>query len=238
MNASPPRSDRPPALTAIATPGEAGAESLATPARMIDEEVFARQLFQSDPAQGCSWLFRRYYARLCNHALRFVYVREVAEDIVGEVFCALWTERAFERITTSYRAYLFRAVRHRAYNYLRWELARQGDSLRDDEPAAALPALLTGADNPAEALQFDELYATINRSIAALPPQCQRVFLMSRFEQKSYREIADELGVSTKAVEGHVSRALATLRRVLRDGFILLLLGWLSDDRLAACFLP
>lgn len=193
---------------------------LAPPVAMLDDEVFARQLFQTDPAKGCSWLFRRYYGPLCNHALRFVYTREVAEDIVGEVFCNFWTEQTFEQITTSYRAYLFKAVRNRAYNYLRWELARQ-QPLPDNLDAPGLPAT---AEQPTDALHYDELQALIHRTIAELPPQCRRVFLMSRFEQKSYREIADELGVSVKAVEGHVSRALTVLRRVLKAGFLLLLL--------------
>lgn len=195
---------------------------------MIDEEAFARQLLQTDPEAGFSWLFRRYHAPLCNHALRCVYSREVAEDIVGEVFCTLWTERAFDRITTSYRAYLFRAVRHRSLNYLRWEFSRRSDAPVEDELMGEAISGIERSDSPADLLQFDELYATIDQTIAGLPPQCRRVFMMSRFEQKSYRAIADELGVSIKAVETNVSRALATLRRVLNNGFVALLLAWIT----------
>lgn len=190
-----------------------------SPARIMDDELLLRTTFAQDPEQGCSLLFRRYYAPLCNHALRLVYTREVAEDIVGEVFCTLWTERAFTRITTSYRAYLFRAVRNRAYNYLRWELGRESGVEPTENDGLFL------GDDPADAMQFDELYAVINQTIADLPPQCRRVFLMSRFEQKSYREIADELGVTVKAVEANISRALTTLRRVLKNGFLGLLIG-------------
>lgn len=196
----------------------------AVPVRMLDDETIVRQLFQDDPQQGCSWLFRRYYAPLCNHALRFVYAREVAEDIVGEVFCSFWTERAFERVTSSYRAYLFRAVRYRALNYLRWEFGRRSDL---PDAADTDETLWPETDSPADALQFDELYATISQTIADLPPQCRRVFMMSRFEQKSYREIASELGVTVKAVEANVSRALTTLRRVLTNGFLALLILFL-----------
>jgi RNA polymerase sigma-70 factor (ECF subfamily) len=201
-------------------------ESTEPAARTMDEETLVRHLFRTDPAQACSWLFRRYHAPLCNHALRFVYSREVAEDIVGEVFCNFWIDRGYEQVTTSYRAYLFRAVRYRSLTYLRWELSRQGDSLSETDPAhrAAPFDFSAEADSPAAALQFDELYAAINRAIADLPPQCRRVFLMSRFELKSYRDIADELGVSVKAVEAHVSKALGVLRRVLRDGFLLVFL--------------
>ena len=188
------------------------------PPLMLDDEVLARHLFQADPPAGCAWLFRRYYPMLCNHALRFVYSREVAEDIVGEVFCALWTDKGYANITTSYRAYLFTAVRNRSYNYLRWELSRKNDS---DEalPDSALPAFSSETQTPADLMQFDELYQKINETIADLPPQCRRTFLMSRFEQKSYREIAAEMGISVKAVEANISRALTTLRNMLRAEF-------------------
>lgn len=187
---------------------------------MLDDEVLARQLMQTDPEQGCSWLFRRYYQPLCNHALRFVYSREVAEDIVGEVFCALWTDKGYEQITTSYRAYLFMAVRNRAYNYLRWELSRQ----RKTDDISDTSTLDADAQTPAEMVQFDELYQKINETIASLPPQCRRTFLMSRFEQKAYKEIAAEMGISVKAVEANISRALSALRKMLRNEFVVALL--------------
>lgn len=207
------------------SPLSADADPPVTSARMIDDEAFARQLLLTDPTQGFSWLFRRYHALLCNHALRFVYSREVAEDIVGEVFCALWTERSFDRITSSYRAYLLRAVRYRSLNYLRWEFARRSDLTDDGESTGGETPGTGPGDSPVDVLQFDELYTTIDQTIADMPPQCRRVFMMSRFEQKSYRDIANELGISVKAVEANVSRALTILRRVLNNGFLTLLVA-------------
>ena len=188
---------------------------------MLDDEALARQLFQTDARQACSWLFRRYYSSLCNHALRFVYAREVAEDIVGEVFCALWTDKLYEQITSSYRAYLFTAVRNRSLNYLRWELNRKQDST-DLMTEGVAAAFATEAQTPAEMIQFDELYQKINETIADMPPQCRRTFLLSRFEQKSYRDIADEMGISVKAVEANISRALSLLRKMLRTEFVVI----------------
>ena len=64
-------------------------------------------------------------------------------------------------------------------------------------------------------LQFDELFQKIENSITALSPQCQRVFLMSRFENKKNREIADELEIALKTVEAHIMKALAQMRNSL-----------------------
>lgn len=190
---------------------------------MLDDEVLVGQLMKTDPEQGCSWLFRRYYTLLCNHALRYVYSREVAEDIVGEVFCTLWTNRLYESITTSYRAYLFVAVRNKSLNYLRWELDRSAVG-NDAFGEADTAVVATDLHTPAEVVQFDELYQKINETIAELPPQCRRSFLLSRFEQKPYRDIAQEMGISVKAVEANISRALAALRKMLRTEFIVALL--------------
>ncbi len=78
-------------------------------------------------------------------------------------------------------------------------------------------------------MQYEELLQKIGQGIAELPPQCQRVFVMSRFEGKKNREVADELGVSLKAVEGHLTKALGTLRAVLaRQGLLSLLVGFIS----------
>lgn len=171
--------------------------------RVIDGELLLQETFNSDPRQGCALLFRLYYAPLCSHAIRFVYSRQVAEDIVAEVFCRFWDERTFQRIDTSFRAYLFKSVRHRAYNYIKFELSRNAGE--------KFPADGTSA-NPCDLLQYDELYQMLDRTINALPQQCKRVFMLSRMENKGYHDIAAELNISVKAIEAHISRALRILR--------------------------
>jgi RNA polymerase sigma-70 factor (family 1) len=181
-------------------------------AKLLDEELLVQKMFETDPQQGCEWLFRKYFAGLCNHAVRFVYTREVAEDLVSEVFCKFWTNQIYLTINTSYRAYLFKAVRYAAYNYVRWELSKKAEPRFDWDS-------VTTASDPVAIMQYEELYHTIDQTIHRLPPQCKRVFLMSRFENKKYQEIASELHVSVKAVEAHITKALHVLRKALKDGF-------------------
>ncbi|WP_176454209.1 sigma-70 family RNA polymerase sigma factor [Siphonobacter sp. BAB-5385] len=78
--------------------------------------------------------------------------------------------------------------------------------------------------SPAEMVQFDELQRKIEQTIEQLPSQCKRVFLLSRFENRKYQEIADELQISIKTVETHISKALSTLRLVLKDEGLLFLI--------------
>ncbi|MDQ1085469.1 MULTISPECIES: RNA polymerase sigma-70 factor [unclassified Siphonobacter] len=188
---------------------------------VADSEQFIRQAFAQDSRKGYELLYRRYYKVLCSHAVRYVYGREVAEDLVSEVFLSLWRNQSFMTITSSYRAYLFSAVRKRAYSHVQEEFGRRGISL--EQPEETLPT----QDDPQHILQYTELLNQLENGIRSLPPQCQRVFLLSRFEGKKHREIADELNINQKTVEAHLHKALEHLRRITQNGFLFLLL-WIS----------
>ncbi|MVM37100.1 sigma-70 family RNA polymerase sigma factor [Spirosoma sp. HMF3257] len=176
-----------------------------------DSELFIRNAFATDPRVGCELLFRQYFAPLCSHAIRFVYNRQVAEDLVADLFYAFYTKELYKQITGSYRAYLYQAIRNRAYNSLRWELGRQ-ETLPDDLDR---PDLETA--QPDRLLQQDELYRALEQAVQQLPTQRQRVFLLSRFEGKSYKEIAQEMGLAPKTVENHLLRATSTVRQLLKQ---------------------
>jgi RNA polymerase sigma-70 factor (ECF subfamily) len=182
-----------------------------------DNELFIRKAFTTDPRLGCELLFRQYFAPLCSHAVRFVYDRQLAEDLVADLFYAFYTKQIYANITGSYRAYLYQAVRNRAYNSLRWELNRQ-EPLTNHMDQADLDSA-----QPDRLLQQDELYQALEQAVGQLSPQRQRVFLLSRFEGKSYKEIAGEMMLSPKTVENHLLRAVSIIRRTLQQQR---LIGW------------
>lgn len=188
---------------------------------LLDAEYLIRQAFEEDAKRGYELLFRRYYRPLCSHAVRFVYARDVAEDIVSEIFFSFWKNQAHLHVSTTYQAYLYSAVRKRAYSYMQREF--QQESLTTDDTVESIHVEI----DPEQLLQYTELYQRIEETVRTLPPQCQRVFVMSRFEGKKHREIADELQISPKTIEAHLSRALSQLRQVLRLGLFcgLMLLG-------------
>ena len=196
--------------------GRATHESTATPIP-DDTELFIRKTFESDPQKGCELLFRMYYRAMCTHAVRLVYSKEVAEDIVSEIFYNFWNRKAYESVTSSYRAYLFRSVRNRAYSYLSNDL-RKSDSLPD-----ALQREAPDFETPERLMQIDELIKTVNSLISALPPQCQKVFLLNRFEGRKSKEIAVELSLSPRTVETHILKALNALKNGLKDQWLCVL---------------
>ncbi|WP_236980566.1 RNA polymerase sigma-70 factor [Membranihabitans maritimus] len=176
----------------------------------VDNERFLREAFSEDEWLGCTLLFEHYYAPLCSHSIRFVYSREYAEDVVAEVFREFWQRKHFRKITTTFRTYLFRAVRNRSLNFIRRELRQTLPSNGD------LP-IVSDAMRPDEQMMYDQFYQKIQKSIDQLPPKCKKIFLMSRFEGKSLKEIARSQDISIRTVETHISKALSALREVLKD---------------------
>jgi RNA polymerase sigma-70 factor (ECF subfamily) len=83
---------------------------------------------------------------------------------------------------------------------------------------------MTEADYPS--LEKDELEIQVNVAVSELPERCSEVFLMSRMEGMKYREIADKLGISVKAVEAQMTKALRILRERL-SGYLEVVVVWI-----------
>jgi RNA polymerase sigma-70 factor (ECF subfamily) len=73
-----------------------------------DKEFFIRKTFEDNPEKGVELLFKFYYRPLCSHAARYVYSKELAEDLVGEVFERFWQKQLYAQVSTSFQAYLSR----------------------------------------------------------------------------------------------------------------------------------
>ena len=174
-----------------------------------DDDTFIKKIFETDPRKAFELLFKKYYSTLCNHAVRFVFSRQKAEDLVADIFVLFWNNKLYENIKGSYRAYFFAAVRNRCYTYLQWELKKER---ADELPDLPLPS---SAPTPAEIMQASDLHITIERTIKSLPARQQQVFVMSRFEGKKNHEIAAALEVSLKTVEMHITRTLTVFRKIL-----------------------
>ncbi|WP_266368369.1 RNA polymerase sigma-70 factor [Tellurirhabdus rosea] len=187
------------------------------PPTASDDELFIRTALLDTPELGVELLYRRYYQPLCTHAVRFVGSRQVAEDLVSDVFYQFYSNEVFRQITTSYRAYLYKTVRNRAYNYLRWELSRKAplDEFRETQTSSVA--------QPDDITQYEELYQDVDGAIQSLPIQRRKIYLMHRFEGRKCQEIADELALSVRTVEVQVYRATQAIRQLLKDKWLLLL---------------
>ena len=124
-------------------------------------------------------------------------------------------KNTFLGIDTSYRLYLFRTVRNRAYNYLRWDLSRKAEL----SEAAQKPILKE--QQPDQISQFEELYHDVEEAVNKLPVERRRIYLMRKFDGMKYQEIADELHLSVKTVDVQLNRANQFVRGQLREKWLL-----------------
>lgn len=157
-------------------------------------------------AQAMEMLFKKYFSRLCAFVMPYVKDENLAKDVVQEVFFRIWKNRAELNISSSFKSYLFMSAKNQALNQLR--TAGRTDYFEEEheeqfewnEPAADAR------------MEEKETRARIQAAIEKLPPKCRQVFSLSRFEGKSYKEIAALLDISPKTVENQVSKALYLLR--------------------------
>ena len=82
--------------------------------KVIDDEFFIKQAFLEGENKGFELLYNRYYKPLCSHAVRFVYAKDVAEDIISEIFYNIWKNKTFLNITTSFRQFGIKNSRNSA----------------------------------------------------------------------------------------------------------------------------
>jgi RNA polymerase sigma-70 factor (ECF subfamily) len=173
-----------------------------------DSELFAA--LRTGSTVALDELFRRHYVALCRTAVRLIQDRAAAEDIVQDTFASLWSKRSTLTTTPdAVGAYLGRAVRNRCLNYL-----RDRKRIPVDE-GAAQPQVASASPSPAAVLEIQELQHRINQAIDRLPERCRLVFVMSRMEDMSHRQIAEDLNISTKTVENQMTRAYRFLRQWL-----------------------
>ncbi len=187
--------------------------------KVISDEYFIEKTFVESPEKGFELLFRKYYANLCNHAIRFVYSKEMAEDIVAEVFANFWQNKVYENINTSYRSYLYTSVRYRAYNTIKNEINRTTNLENNEFDFRYSDSSVVR--QPDEILHFHELTKKLETSIQHLPQQSRKAFQLNRLEGKKYAEVALEMQITVSAVERLISRALAKIRQELKSEWIL-----------------
>jgi RNA polymerase sigma-19 factor, ECF subfamily len=179
----------------------------ARPAVLRDERV---ERLRQDDVAAFEAIFRDYHGALCSFAGRYVHAPDIAEEIVQDVFANLWRTRATLRIDTSLRAWLFTSVRNRSLNHI-----RRAAPEHPIEPEIAV-ALATRS-TPETDLEARRAIERVRAAISALPPRSRETVVLRWIHGLSHAEIAETMGVSKKAVENNLTRAIRSLRSLLGD---------------------
>lgn len=186
--------------------------------------------------QAFEFLFQSYYPRLRGYASRFVDDEEAVRDIIQESFLKFWEKRQLiEAISVS--SLLFSMVRNACLNYLKHLQIVEQHAM---EHLAALDGkeelyYLDFNLSPEYSLLYKELQEQVDIVINSLPPRCREVFMMSRFDKKKNREIAEALHISTTAVEKHIAKALIAFSNHFKNKYPLdiyiVIIAWLLSDK-------
>ncbi len=167
------------------------------------------ELVKNGDRKAYEQLFKLYYAALVRFAREILKDTDAAEDLVQEVFVKMWERKQNIDIKTSIKAYLYMAVKNHCLNKLK---AEQRNAFLEDGMADDVRIATNDTEEYSNTI---ELSKHINQALELLPPKCAIIFKMSRFEDKTYKEIAESLELSVKTVENQMGKALSILRNAL-----------------------
>ncbi|MFD2581542.1 RNA polymerase sigma factor [Pedobacter vanadiisoli] len=159
-------------------------------------------LINQEEEQAFTEIYNRYWEKMVSYAVRLTKSEEEAADIVQEIFVSIWNRRTTLVVKTTLGAYLIRSTRNLCLRYIERNI-HTGDFLDKITEQAVDNSL-----NIEESISLKELQENIDLGIAKLPKKMREVYLLSRDEQLSYREIAEKLNIAEGTVKKQVSNAL------------------------------
>ena len=178
-----------------------------TPQHHSDKDLYSK--LKSSDLKSFDAIFDRFYPALCAYGAQFVSLQD-AENIVQDVMLWLWENRESIMIENSLGTYLFRAVKNRCLT-----LINRG-AIRSKVVSDLQQSMREKFDSP-DFYVVEDLADHLEAALAEWPPTYRQAFEMNRFYGKSYKEIADTLGLSPKTVDYRIQQALKRLRVALRD---------------------
>lgn len=145
---------------------------------------------------------------MVNFAFFYLKDEQEAIELVQELFISIWEKRETSALLDNPKAYLMTSVKNRCYN----KITRKKDTTNSLE---MLGDVLISAEDTSSPLETKQTEQHILYTIEKLPEKCREIFILSRFEQMSYKAIAEHLGISLKTVENQIGNALKFLRKEL-----------------------
>lgn len=164
---------------------------------------------KADDLKAFAELYDSYYARVMGFALKFLKSKELAEEVVHDAFLKVWEHRKTIDPELSFNGFIFKITKNLMLNALR---------TRVEQPKYFQP--IQESDMVANKTENDvfahEMELKLTDAIDALPIKRRKIFVLSKMEGYSNKEIADELNISTNTVAGQLRKATKTLKATLK----------------------
>lgn len=170
------------------------------------DKVLISRLMNSDRI-AFKQLFDKYSVRIYYFTIRYLKNKEEAEEVTQDVFVRIWNKRFELKPELSFSSYLFTIAKNATIDTLR---KRQKEFMFKEELS---PVINSCDPDSHKQIEYKELKNIVKISIAALPVKRKQIYLMSRDEGLTYKQIAEKLNISIKTVESHMRLALQQLRK-------------------------
>lgn len=163
-------------------------------------------------------LFNYYYSRLFNFSHSFLKIEDGIDDILQEVFIKIWQNRKSIKNTTTFNSFIYTITRNLLLNELRRRLNNQNikEEIRNLSIAQEYSSM--------EDFEYRDIKESVDDLVNELPERQKEIFVLSRTEGLSHKEIAEKLGIKVKTVEYHIAKSTRYLRDKLKEMGIMWLL--------------
>ncbi len=182
-----------------------------------DTEELIRRLKKEDKS-AVDDLFNYYYPRLYHFSRSILKIEDEIDDILQEVFVKIWLNRQRIGNAETFNSWIFTITKNEILNLIR-------NNLKDQTFKDELYLRSVGEEyQTSSPVEYEEIKAGIDKIVANLPEKRQQVFILSRTEGRSNKEIALHLNISEKTVEDHITHAIKQIRLSLNEMGILSIL--------------
>ena len=157
------------------------------------------------------YLYNEYYTGLCAYAMRFVLSRDVAEDIVQDVFYSLWCNRMKIEFELSGKSFLYLSVKNKSLDYIRHH------KIRERYEEKLLNEGVVSENFTWEQFVERDMTFFIEKALNNLSCELREVLVMNKVDGKTAAEIAAEKGISIRTIEGQIARAVKKVKENLKE---------------------
>jgi len=180
--------------------------------------AFLKKIAGSDCPDSFRTVYDHYYKRLFRQALYYLNNNpDYAQEVVSDVYVALWQSRKALSTVADPDAYFFIALKHASARYIEQNYKKKTELFTENLPDTDY--------NHADSTDYDvvdrELQEKYEAALEKLPPRCREVFRLVREERKKYSEVAELLGISPKTVENQMNKAIKLLYEELKENLFI-----------------
>lgn len=174
-----------------------------------DQELL--ELIAKDDESAFTELYHRYWEDMFIAATKALRSKIEAGDVLQDIFLSIWNRRHELKIEGSFKSYLYTSVRYKVIHYISKDITRY------DYLVLLADVSVNWLPPDAEInLQLKELHQAVNNVVTQMPPKMQQVYILSRQDQLSHKEIADKLSLSVETVKKHIQHALQLIKATLQ----------------------